>query len=162
MVKFVQEPTSPAPLQKLPYGKDLEIFIDGACPLCQREAAMINRMDRLRRVKLTDISTPGFDASSTGYSLEQLMAEIHGRLPDGKIISGVDVFRRVYTILGFGWAMAPTRLPGIRQFLDKSYGLFARNRLRLTGRCSKESCSTQEDVPPSDSGAPQDSSCPPV
>jgi predicted DCC family thiol-disulfide oxidoreductase YuxK len=67
-----------------------------------------------------------------------LMAEIHGRLPDGRIITGVEVFRRLYTAVGFGWLVAPTRWPGVRQGLDLAYRFFARYRLRLTGRCDTD------------------------
>jgi len=36
-----------------------------------------------------------------------------------------------------GW---PTRLPGISHVLDFGYRVFAKHRLRLTGRCTKETC----------------------
>jgi predicted DCC family thiol-disulfide oxidoreductase YuxK len=36
--------------------------------------------------------------------------------------------------------VALTRLPGIRHMLDVAYAIFAKNRLRLTGRCTKDSC----------------------
>ena len=63
------------------------------------------------------------------------MDEIQGRLPDGNWITGVEVFRRLYTAVGFGPLVALTRLPGISHGLDAGYRVFARNRLRFTGRC---------------------------
>ena len=72
------------------------------------------------------------------------MAEIHARLPDGSVIRGVEVFRRLYAAVGFGPLVALTRLPGISQLLDAAYGLFAKNRLRLTGRCDDERCTVHE------------------
>jgi len=42
--------------------------------------------------------------------------------------------------LGLGILVAPTRLPGVRQLLDVAYRWFARNRLRLTGRCDADGC----------------------
>ncbi len=71
------------------------------------------------------------------------MAEMHGRLPDGTWVTGVEVFRRLYTAVGFGSAVWFTRLPIIRQILDLGYRVFAKNRLRLTGRCT-EACSIKE------------------
>jgi len=68
------------------------------------------------------------------------MAEIHGRLPDGTIIRGVEVFRQLYSAIGFRWAMTISRLPIIRQMMNAGYILFARNRLRLTGRCNAQTC----------------------
>ena len=33
-----------------------------------------------------------------------------------------------------------SRLPGIAQLLELAYRLFAKNRLRLTGRCAQAAC----------------------
>jgi len=50
------------------------------------------------------------------------------------------VFRRLYTAIGFGPLVSLTRLPGVRQLLDVAYDVFAKNRLRLTGRCVDGAC----------------------
>ena len=73
---------------------DVEVYYDGACPMCVREIAMLRRLDRAGRVRFVDIAAPGFDAGEVGVSHEALMARIHGRLPDGTLIDGVEVFRR--------------------------------------------------------------------
>ena len=49
------------------------------------------------------------------------------------LVEGVEVFRRLYTAVGFGPVVALTRLPGVRQLLDLAYHAFAKHRLRLTG-----------------------------
>ncbi len=125
------------------YDYDVEVFYDGYCPLCRREIDMLRRWDKPERIRFTDIASPGFDAASVGVAMPALMAEIHGRTPDGEIIQGVEVFRRLYAAVGFGWLVAPTRWPGVRQTLDLAYHFFARYRLRLTGRCGAgdETCS---------------------
>ena len=64
------------------------------------------------------------------------MARIHGVLPDGTVIEGVEVFRRAYAAVGLGWLIAPTRWPGCRRLTDLAHRIFARNRLRWTGRTS--------------------------
>jgi len=119
---------------------DLEAYFDGACPLCVREVRLLRRMDRRGRVRFVDIAAPGFDAAAVGIPWESLMDRIHARLPDGQIVEGVEVFRRVYGALGWPRAVALTRLPGLSQALDLAYRLFARNRLRLTGRCHDGAC----------------------
>jgi len=119
---------------------DLEAYFDGACPLCVREVRLLRRMDRRGRVRFVDIAAPGFDAAAVGIPWESLMDRIHARLPDGQIVEGVEVFRRVYGALGWPRAVALTRLPGLSQTLDLAYRLFARNRLRLTGRCHDGAC----------------------
>lgn len=119
----------------------VEVFFDGACPLCRREIALLRRLDGGRsRIRFTDIDAPGFDPTPIGQTRAELMARIYGRLPDGSLVTGVEVFRRLYAAVGFGPLVALTRLPGIRQVLDAAYAVFAKNRLRLTGRCTNETC----------------------
>lgn len=125
----------------LPFGKDVEVFFDGECPLCRREIDWLKRRDRLKRIQFTDLHAPGFKPAALGLTESQLMSRIHGRLPDGTIIRGVEVFRQLYSAIGFRWAAACSRLPLIRQVLDVGYLLFAKNRLRITGRCTESSCS---------------------
>lgn len=119
---------------------EVEVFFDGDCPLCKREIALLQRWDEQSRIRFSDIAAPEFDATEVGVSHERLMSEIHGRLPDGRLITGVEVFRRLYGAVGFGWLVTVTRLPGVSQLLDVSYRFFARHRLRLTGRCEAAGC----------------------
>jgi predicted DCC family thiol-disulfide oxidoreductase YuxK len=119
---------------------DVEVYYDGACPLCMREIRMLQRRDRRHRIRFVDIAAAGFDAASVGLPWETLMDRIHGRLPDGTLVEGVEVFRRLYAAVGFGPLVALTRLPGVKQLLDLAYRVFARNRLRLTGRCADGAC----------------------
>ena len=119
---------------------DIEVFYDGGCPLCMREIQMLQRRDRRQRIRFVDIAGDAFDAASVGLTWETLMDRIHGRLPDGTLIEGVEVFRRLYAAVGFGPIVALTRLPGIKQLLDVAYHTFAKNRLRLTGRCVDGAC----------------------
>jgi len=117
---------------------DVEVFYDGGCPLCRREMNMLRRFDRRARIRFTDITDPGFDADSLGIDVAALMDQIHGRLPDGAIITGVEVFRRLYAAVGLGPLVACTRLPGISHLLDLGYRVFAKHRLKLTGRCTDQ------------------------
>lgn len=86
----------------------------------------------------TDIAAEDFEPEALGTTREALMAEIHGRTADGKWFRGVEVFRRLYAAAGFGWLIPITRIPGIDHLLRGGYWLFARNRLRLTGRCGEQ------------------------
>lgn len=101
---------------------------------------MLRRRDTRRRIRFTDIADPAFDAAAVGVDWASLMRRIHGRLPDGTLIEGVEVFRRIYAAVGFKRLATASRLPGIAQVLDLGYHLFAKNRLRLTGRCGEDGC----------------------
>lgn len=134
-------PRFDAPPGDRPAAVEITVLHDGECPLCAREVAMLRRLDRGRgRIAFDDIAAPSFDASRLGRSHAELMARIHGLLPDGRIVEGVEVFRRAYAAVGLGWLLAPTRWPLVRPIVDAAYRWFARNRLRLTGR--QERCDT--------------------
>ena len=117
-----------------------EVFYDGDCPLCVREIRMLQWLDRRSRIQFIDIAAPGFDESSVGLDWDTLMARIHGRMPDGRLVEGVEVFRQLYSAVGLGPLVALTRLPGLSHLAELGYQLFAKNRLRLTGRCENGAC----------------------
>lgn len=119
---------------------------------------MIRRSDRSENLTLTDISDPKF--SSEDFSQEALMREIHGRMPDGEYVTGVEVFREIYRRLGFSRIVSTTRLPFVRQMLDVTYRGFAflrfkhaMHRLRKSGteklldRCETGSCQVDKSSP---------------
>jgi predicted DCC family thiol-disulfide oxidoreductase YuxK len=124
-------------------GKEIEVLYDGDCPLCDREVRMLRRMDRKQRIRFTNIAAAEFEAGDYGLTQDAVMAEIHARLPDGSWIRGVEVFRRIYSALGWGPVVRLTRLPVVSNLLDGAYRLFTRNRLRMTGRCAAESVACQ-------------------
>lgn len=118
--------------------KGPEVFFDGECPLCRKEINLLRKLDRKKTILFTDITLPDFKAEDLGKTHDELMAEIHGKTPDGELIIGVEVFRQLYGAIGLNWLMPVTRLPGIRHLLDWSYVFFAKNRLRFTGRCKDQ------------------------
>jgi len=121
---------------------DFEVFYDGDCPLCLKEIRMLQWLDRNNgRIQFTDIAADGFDAEgTTGLTYDQLMAEIYGRLPNGELVTGMEVFRQLYGAVGLGLLFAPTAWGPLRPLFDRVYAFFARNRLRITGRCTNETC----------------------
>ena len=123
---------------------EVEVFYDGDCPLCTREIRVLRKKDRKEKIRFTDISAPQFRADEVGKDMETLMAEIHGRLPTGEWITGVEVFRRLYAAVGFNPLVSLTRLPVISHGLELGYRVFARNRLRLTGRCTDNACAFKD------------------
>ena len=121
---------------------DIEVFYDGDCPLCTREVRLLRRLDRRARIRFVDIAAEGFDRRSVGVAWEVLMDRIHARLPDGTIVEGVEVFRRLYAAVGLAPLAAVSRWPGISHLLDRAYAVFARNRVRWFGRCTAKTCAS--------------------
>jgi predicted DCC family thiol-disulfide oxidoreductase YuxK len=119
----------------------IKLFFDGQCPLCAREQRFLERLDRGRgRLAFEDITDPSFDPADYGLTEQEVHDQIHGVLPNDRVVRGLEVFRRAYAAVGYGWLLAPTKWPVIKPIADKAYQLFARNRLRLTGRCRSDAC----------------------
>ena len=112
---------------KLSSDDRFEVFFDGDCPLCKREINMIRGKDKQQQLVLTDISAADFRPPD-GFSLDQLMRSIHGRLPTGEYVVGVEVFRQIYNRLGFQRTVRFSQIPGIRSLLNAGYFAFAKLR----------------------------------
>jgi predicted DCC family thiol-disulfide oxidoreductase YuxK len=125
----------------------LQVFFDGACPLCSREIDHYRRQDHQGRLLPIDISAPGFDPHSYGISLEAFMAELHAIDQSGTVYRGVAAFRAI-------WQAFPEKtayrvlarlvgLPLVEPLAGRAYRLFARLRPHLPGRkpgCDGGSC----------------------
>lgn len=121
--------------------ESFKLFYDGECPLCQREARLMRRMDKGRgALELVDYRQPGFDPGEFGLTFEEIDARIHGVTADGRVVEGMEVFRQAYRRLGYGWLIAPTGWPVLKPVFDAMYRWFSRNRHRLTGRCEDGAC----------------------
>ncbi|MGE5659660.1 MAG: thiol-disulfide oxidoreductase DCC family protein [Actinomycetota bacterium] len=114
----------------------IKLLYDGECPLCLREVNFLKKRDAGRKlVTFVDIADDNYTpAEHGGVEFETAMGRIHAVLPDGTVIKNVEVFRRVYNILGMGWIYAATSWPAIGFFVDIIYGIWADRRLALTGR----------------------------
>ncbi|MEM7167254.1 MAG: DUF393 domain-containing protein [Planctomycetota bacterium] len=119
----------------------MQVYYDGDCPLCRREIDWLAKRNRKAMLTFVDIAGADFDAALVGKSHEELMGQLHARTADGQWLVGVEVFRRMYSAVGLGFLTSWTRLPIARWVADRAYALFARNRLRWTGRrCNDKVC----------------------
>ncbi|MEZ6094300.1 MAG: DUF393 domain-containing protein [Pirellulaceae bacterium] len=123
------------------------VFFDGDCPLCKREIQWLKRLDAKQQIDFVDIASNEFRTARCEKSHDELMAQIHGQLPDGEWVVGADVFRELYSLVGFRWLVAVTRLPGIHAGTNFLYRIFARYRVPLTARfrnspVGEDECST--------------------
>lgn len=116
------------------------LFYDSECPICRREVAWLKRRDRSGNLELEDIAALGYDPARYGLTREEVTRVLHGVMPNGVVLKGMDAVREAYRTVGLGWLLAPTGLPGLRVLSDFLYGWFARNRLAL-GRLLQPSCS---------------------
>ena len=126
----VMEQSTPLPQWKI------KLLYDGECPLCVREVNFLQKRDRGRGlVSFVDIADDDYEPTENGgVDFATAMGRIHAVLDDGSVIQNVEVFRRVYEILGIGWIYAATKWPIIGPVVDALYGVWADWRLAVTGR----------------------------
>ncbi len=132
----------------------LTVFFDGACPICAREIAVMKRLDRRGRLSFCDFSRPDYYAATTGLSPETLSVVIHAQWGDETVITGLEVFRALWELVGLGRLVWLSRLPLVEPILQRGYAWFARNRLWLTGRenACRGPCRAAPPAPPTATG----------
>ncbi len=117
-----------------------KVFYDGACPLCRRELAWIQRHDQHACIEPIDIAADGFRATDHGLDAGQVHAVMHVITPEGQVLRGPAAFRVIYRAIGRGWMAAWTGWPLVKPMINRLYRLFADNRHRLTGRDRPADC----------------------
>jgi predicted DCC family thiol-disulfide oxidoreductase YuxK len=115
------------------------VFYDGGCPLCRREIAHYQRLDREQRIQWTDIQQEADTLQAHGLSWEQAMQRMHVRDSDGQMVSGAAAFAVLWRQFPrYRFLAGLVSLPGIHWVAEQVYTVFARRRYR--SRCSDEVC----------------------
>jgi len=134
------------------FEEEINIIYDSKCNVCKMEIDFLRKRDtklarehKLRRkLKFTDLEGETgeydpFDQANGGISYKQGMASMHAVTADGKVMTGVPVFRVAYQQVGLGWLFSITKLPLVKQLADVCYNFFAKYRTIVTRGKSLES-----------------------
>lgn len=62
------------------------------------------------------------------------MGSIHAITNDGKVITDIEVFRRLYEAVGLGWVYAITKYEPVEKVANAVYAFWAKYRMEITGR----------------------------
>jgi predicted DCC family thiol-disulfide oxidoreductase YuxK len=115
------------------------MFFDGACPLCRREVAHYQRLDRAGAIRWVDISRERAELDAAGIPYAHAMARLHAVDGDGQVLSGVPAFLAIWRHLPYyrrlGRVIESLRLVSL---LEAAYRRFAARRLR--SRCAAGAC----------------------
>ncbi|KAL1527710.1 hypothetical protein AB1Y20_009095 [Prymnesium parvum] len=115
------------------------LFWDGGCPLCSREIAYYKWLDTSRRVDWVDIHAAPEKLEPYGITSSNALRVIHaidsrGQLQESRV--GVPAFLAIWEQLPY-WKVLPPilhRIPSAMPVVAAAYELFAKVRLRVTGR----------------------------
>lgn len=128
---------------------ELTIFYDGACPLCNQEMHHLRALDTSKRIDFFDISTDlqrqRLIQEWPDIEFEQAYRILHGKLPNGELLKGLDVTHKAWSLVGRGFFTAPLRWPLVAPIADRLYLVFAGNRQSISrwfSKTRKPSCRT--------------------
>lgn len=107
------------------------MFYDNGCPICRREVAHYQRLDRAHRVRWVDICEDKEILKDYGLNESDAMARLHAIDSDGRMVKGAWAFAAVWEALPRYRYLAKL-LQNLRllPLLNHIYGPFARWRYR--------------------------------
>lgn len=122
-------------------GGRLTVLYDGACPLCRREIAHYQRLDRHSRMLWLDIGNQPELLGDSGIDHREALAYFHTIGPDGRLYPGASGFAAIWSRLPrYRWLARFCRLPGVLPVLEWLYRRFA--ALRARRRAAAPTCPT--------------------
>jgi predicted DCC family thiol-disulfide oxidoreductase YuxK len=110
----------------------LILFYDGSCPLCAKEILLLKKYDTGNEIQFEDITLDNFPGRFRHIDLAKADAIIHGQLPDGRVITGMDVTFLAWEIVNRNKWLRLLKLPLLRPITDWCYLFFAKHRRRIT------------------------------
>jgi len=123
---------------------ELTIFYDGGCPLCLKEMRHLFKADINNQILFVDINDSGFQSNYPSVDRDQANRILHGWLPDGTVLLGLDVTCKAWSLVGKGHWLSILRWPFIKPIADLTYLVFAKYRNSiswwLTGQRRCDSC----------------------
>lgn len=109
-------------------------FHDGDCPLCNLEINAMKKLDKDQSIQWVDINQDKAALERAGITHQQAMDQIHVMDENG-MQTGVDGFILVWQRLPYFRRLVPlVKLPVFNQIAKFGYRMFAKYRLKITGR----------------------------
>jgi lipase maturation factor 1 len=111
------------------------ILYDGSCGFCRRWVPFWEKALRRRGFGIAALQEE-WVMEKLGLPPEKLLDDLRLLLADGTHVAGPDVYR--HAMRRIWWALpmyAFSVLPGCRCVFDSAYGVFARNRYRVSAAC---------------------------
>lgn len=107
---------------------ELTVFYDAECPLCVSEINYLQANNHSNKVAFVDLNDEAFHHQYPQINPIRAQQVIHGQLPWGQIITGLDVTCMAWRLVGKGKFISILRWPIISFFADIGYRFFAANR----------------------------------
>jgi predicted DCC family thiol-disulfide oxidoreductase YuxK len=111
------------------------VVYDGGCGLCSRSAAVLSRVDWLKKLSFADV-TADWERLCRDHptlSRDACLAEMHVVTGSGRIVAGFDGCRALAAVLPLGWLFLPfLHFPGVAPVGRRLYRALAARRKTTT------------------------------
>jgi len=111
--------------------EQLTLFYDGHCPLCSLEMQRLKEHDKNNKIFLIDLHDTNFNEQYPQINIDRALAILHGEY-QGKLLLGLDVTHRAWTLVGKGWLVAPLQWPIIKPISHQAYLILAKYRYPIS------------------------------
>ena len=117
------------------------VLFDGECRFCQRQIAILRRLDVRRRFIYKSLHEPSVAADFPELSMEQLQEQMFVIDTQGNARGGATAVRYLSRKLLLLWPLALLlHIPGSLPLWNWLYAYVAKRRLWIAGRCDNTSC----------------------
>jgi predicted DCC family thiol-disulfide oxidoreductase YuxK len=79
--------------------RQLDVLIDGECPLCKWMRARVEPFDTDKRLNWRNFRDPDVPGFATPYTFDEMNEEMHVRLPEGRWVKGYQAWIEVLRVL---------------------------------------------------------------
>ncbi|MBA6351512.1 thiol-disulfide oxidoreductase DCC family protein [Colwellia sp. BRX9-1] len=114
----------------------LTIFYDGNCPMCATEMIHLKRHDQDNIIFLVDIHQENFSSLYPAIDFSAAMKILHATY-NGKILLGLEVTHRAWTLVGKGFWVAPLNWPVFKTLSHWVYLGMAKYRHQISALLAK-------------------------
>jgi predicted DCC family thiol-disulfide oxidoreductase YuxK len=107
-------------------GRYLTVWYDGACPLCRREIALFQRLDRRGAIRFQDV---GQAEAACPLDRAKLLARFHAQEAGQPLVSGAAAFAAMWRAIPILRPVGElARIPPVLWLLEQAYVCFLRLR----------------------------------
>jgi predicted DCC family thiol-disulfide oxidoreductase YuxK len=107
-------------------GRYLTVWYDGACPLCRREIALFQRLDRRGAIRFQDV---GQAEAVCPLDRAKLLARFHAQEAGQPLVSGAAAFAAMWRAIPILRPVGElARIPPVLWLLEQAYVCFLRLR----------------------------------
>lgn len=112
----------------------IDVYTDGECPLCQWIQLRVEPRDRDKRLRWLNFRDPQTLREAAPRTFDQMSAEMHAKLPDGRWVQGYRAWIEVLKVLpSWAWLASVMQIWPLTAIGPVVYRWIAAHRFSLFG-----------------------------